>query len=719
MAPRVAQIEIEGNRIILWTPWVPTTEEFEANLEKCKQVQGGTFRRPTKTWSYPLTWGTCTELREAWGPTLKVGTDLSKWAWAERNRRAEVGAIAKLDSAELPRVAELFPRLAEAMYARKYQPVGARWLTHNRHGALADQPGLGKTLQSAAAVIESGLDGPVLVIAPAPAVTMTWKPELEHWLPGDQVWAVSGDRATREHMIKECLAAEGRRWLVVNPDMFEVPHDVDKNVTLHVGKHVLMPVDGVVTEVFVRKGDPVHPHMALFTVTTKKSIVTVHNTSDSGYQLLDLTVSAGTFVYAASPVMVLGKPDAKKMDTKSKISIIRDMLYHDLLDHCWAHVVVDESHKMLITTTGIKSKQPWKRQGLGQVKVADGGMRIAMSGTPFRGKITNWWGTLNWLIPERYTAYWKWVERWFDVFLDEHGFRVIGNVKANLQTEFEEELDSMMLRRTKSEVAPDLQPKTYAGRRLRGQQQGPAGIWLEMTPEQRKAYGQMRKDSAAAVKGGTLIGDGLLSSMTRLRQFSSCMCRLLPDGSVQPLLPSNKFDWILNWLDERDMIGSPQPGVSKVIIASQFSQVLDLFQKELLERHQTPSLKITGSVSTGKREAAKKLFQSDDPTSPKIMLLTTTAGGVSLTLDAADDVIFIDETWIPDDQEQVEDRIHRVSRVHRATMWYLRSLGSIEHYVAMSNHSAEEIQKRMLDGRRGVEFALNLITEMQALMEAA
>jgi SNF2 family DNA or RNA helicase len=71
----------------------------------------------------------------------------------------------------------------------------------------------------------------------------------------------------------------------------------------------------------------------------------------------------------------------------------------------------------------------------------------------------------------------------------------------------------------------------------------------------------------------------------------------------------------------------------------------------------------------------------------------------------------MDETFIPDDQEQVEDRIHRVSRIHRVTIHYLYARGSIDESIAHSNVGKDEIQKKILDGRRGVKFALRLLKE--------
>lgn len=612
------RIERYGNRIFLRTPWTPDTELFEERKAKCKQVGGARWRKKEKCWSYALDWSTCLELREVWGDELEIGAELEAWAEKEVRRRARLLRVGRMKSFNIARVRAESPVLAKAMQARTYQQVGTAFLARALACLLADEPGLGKSLQVIGAVLESGLEGPVLVVAPAPAVLMTWALELAKWVPNDPAWCVAGTREQRNEMINEFLRrGPGRKWLVVNPAMLEVPH---------------------------------------------------------------------TSLAGAS----------------------RDISYPTLWEQKWAHVIVDESQEMLITRTGKVKDQAFIRQGLGKLQTVKGGLRIAMSGTPFRGRLENAWGTLNWLNPERYTSYWGWINRWFDVWDDAtRGTRVIGGLKSSREKEFHKELDSLILRRTKVEVAPDLPPKIYAGRKLRGQTNGPAGIWLPMAPEQQRLCTEMRRNAAVDLENGSLLANGVLAELTRARQFAVCAGRLDDVGNFHPALPSNKFDWLVQWLAERGVCKNGW-GDSKVLVASQSSKVLEVFAEQLLKLG-VPTLAITGRVTGAKRVAAKNQFQAEG--GPRVMLLTTKAGGVSLTLDAADDVIFLDETWVPDDQEQVEDRIHRVSRIHRVTIWYVRSLGSIEHKIAISNLTADEIQKQLLDGRRLTGLARELLVD--------
>jgi SNF2 family DNA or RNA helicase len=173
--------------------------------------------------------------------------------------------------------------------------------------------------------------------------------------------------------------------------------------------------------------------------------------------------------------------------------------------------------------------------------------------------------------------------------------------------------------------------------------------------------------------------------------------------------PSNKWDWIEGMLEERGIWKPKQAwGEGKVIIGSWQSNLLRMFQAQAT-KYNIPSLIITGAENTTRRREAKTQFQA--PGGPRLFFLNTISGGTSLTLDAADDMIVVDETWVPDDQSQLEDRIHRVSRPdHQATYWYLRSRGTIEEQIARANLGADSLQRQLMDGRRGVQIARRLLT---------
>jgi len=90
---------------------------------------------------------------------------------------------------------------------------------------------------------------------------------------------------------------------------------------------------------------------------------------------------------------------------------------------------------------------------------------------------------------------------------------------------------------------------------------------------------------------------------------------------------------------------------------------------------------LTGKTSP--RDRARLVERFQDPANPlQVVVLNRDAGGESITLDAADDMVVIDQPWISDRDEQLENRIHRLSRMHNVTVYRLVSIGTIDEWMA-------------------------------------
>lgn len=526
---------------------------------------------------------------------------------------------------------------------RPYQRAAVAFMSPLPGVLLADSPGSGKTLQTIATLISAGVEGDILVLSPSIATQVVWPAEIQRWSPDDEVLRVVGTRQKREAALANLKRKSAAKR-----------------------RWVLCNIEMAKAQYLESKREYDYTYPELFFID-----------------------------YFAQ--------------RKNK--------------RLWSAIVVDESHKALITKSSQSYKQTQTRMGLGKLEVAPNGRRIAISGTPFRGKLENLWGTLNWLYPKKYRSFWKWVDLWFNKDVNHFGGTEIKEVQADKKALFFEAMKPFFLRRTKAEIAPDLPPKVYAGTVPEGveyepgQEAGVVGHWLEMGPKQRGAYVQMQEEAYARLENGSLTANSKLAELTRLKQFASTFGRIEMEEDIDgyevpvfyPAFPSNKFDWLLEFIDELGIMpGKPDesPEALKVVVASQFTSIINLFD-ERLRKKKYKTLKITGQVSAKERERAVAEFQRDG--GAQIMLLNTKAGGVALTLDRADDLVILDETFIPDDQEQVEDRIHRVSRNHSVTIHYVRTLGTVEEKIARLTFDRDMIQKEIMDGERGIEFTRKLI----------
>lgn len=372
----------------------------------------------------------------------------------------------------------------------------------------------------------------------------------------------------------------------------------------------------------------------------------------------------------------------------------------------WAGIIVDESHEMLIGPNNPKTVSAQLFGARQLAKANSGSMRLAASGTPARGKEWQLWSTFNWLRPDVYTSFWRWAEEYFEVDSDGYG-KVVGAFKHSKQAAFDREVATIMLRRTTAEVRPELPARQYGGTPLEpGNQFSPLGVWLPMAGKQRSAYDRLVKEAIVQLTdGGEITADGILAEMTRAKQLADC-----PMTSSGPTyVGSNKFEWLVEFLSERGITGDADAsGVSKVVVGSQFVEVLETFRAGL-ESKGIKTLLLTGNVSQSKRPAMVQEFYNDPAF--RVFLLQTQTGGVAITLDCADEIVILDETWIPDEQEQLEYRIDNAGGEIRPKMvWYVRSLGTIDEGIARTTGARDRAVKWVLDGRRGVADARTVLS---------
>jgi SNF2 family DNA or RNA helicase len=76
---------------------------------------------------------------------------------------------------------------------KPFQRAGVRYLLSQRRAFLADEQGLGKTIE-ALATLQAGGGFPAIVVCPA-SLKLNWLRELERWLPGRTLQALSGNAA--------------------------------------------------------------------------------------------------------------------------------------------------------------------------------------------------------------------------------------------------------------------------------------------------------------------------------------------------------------------------------------------------------------------------------------------------------------------------------------------------------------------------------------------
>jgi non-specific serine/threonine protein kinase len=98
------------------------------------------------------------------------------------------------------------------------------------------------------------------------------------------------------------------------------------------------------------------------------------------------------------------------------------------------------------------------------------------------------------------------------------------------------------------------------------------------------------------------------------------------------------------------------------------------FGREILFLH--------GAVSKPERDALVRRFQSTEPGSPTLFVLSLKAGGTGLTLTEANHVIHVDRWWNPAVEDQATDRAFRIGQRRNVQVRKFVCAGTVEEKIS-------------------------------------
>lgn len=384
--------------------------------------------------------------------------------------------------------------------------------------------------------------------------------------------------------------------------------------------------------------------------------------------------------------------------TGEKVLVSTESLFPEFHEIEWGAVILDEFHRMGMGNTATLSSRAMRKLKAGK--------KIALSGTPMGGKPIKLFGILQWLEPELFTSKHAFGHMYLDVLSEgnkDNGYRSAqyGGVKEGREAAFWEMLKRYMVRHRKEEVAPWLPPKQYVHHDC------------EMKPDQLKQYKEFAHAAEITIAEQNLGAVGILAEYTRLKQFANAECvvevigkEIDPDTgmtrdklSLKPLPKSGKLDTLAEIMEEigleKDVEWSAR--TEQLIVFTQFKDMALMLERWMRDRGMRVA-RITGDVKLADRDHFQQRFKER---SLDVMIMNHKAGGVAINLETCNTVVFMDEMWDPDDQEQAEDRAHRTSKTQQVTIHYLRSVGTVEHHIWNTTKAKSEQNWNVLDARRG------------------
>lgn len=325
----------------------------------------------------------------------------------------------------------------------------------------------------------------------------------------------------------------------------------------------------------------------------------------------------------------------------------------DLYEKDFANIVIDEAQNIkniLGKTSNI-------------IKSLKGETKIALTGTPIENNILELWNIFDFTFPGYLGGHTSFKNRFVD------------NLK-----DLREVISPFILRRTKKEVLKELPEKIEKN------------IVIELEDKQKKLYlGYLDKyrEEIEKNKSDTIK---ILSFITRLRQLCNHPKLFLEDYKGG----SSKVDVLIELLEKAKKNGH------RVLLFSQFTEMLDIIKKELKEKFEI--LYLDGKTSAKNRIDLVEKFNKGEG---DIFVISLKAGGSGLNLTGADTVIHFDPWWNPSVENQATDRAHRIGQKNSVTVYRLITRGTIEEKINLIKAEKTKIISEVLDGEKKNLLSLN------------
>jgi len=248
---------------------------------------------------------------------------------------------------------------------------------------------------------------------------------------------------------------------------------------------------------------------------------------------------------------------------------------------------------------------------------------LCLSGTPLVNRPVEFYTTLNLLRPDSFRS-WKWfTARYCGGHQGHWGYVCDGATNLG---ELNSRLKDLMVRRLKSDVLTELPAKTRID------------TPVELNNKEIAAYNR-------AVREAYKANDNHLSAITAAR-------RAVGKAKVRSAVA---------WIEEHYSQSQP------VLVFAHHEDV----RQGLVAGAKKAGCRvghISGKVSQDDRQKAVDEFQAGNL---DVMIISTQAGGVGITLTAASNVIFAELQFTPSEMQQAADRAHRIGQTNAVTIRYL------------------------------------------------
>lgn len=355
--------------------------------------------------------------------------------------------------------------------------------------------------------------------------------------------------------------------------------------------------------------------------------------------------------------------DAANLVVVSHGLLLRDELFSALATQAWDVVLLDEC-QFFRNPKARRTKRfygdPFKKDVANLVR--RNGYVWILSGTPMPNNPTELWTMLAGLDPRRAATVpggppmrWKqWRDRFCVLASTSYGDGLKPIAIKNAD-ELRTRLKGFALRRMKRDVL-NLPPIRF----------GTVALTVGKLPQElleiEREFRAVWQKSFRAIQGDATIDSGAFLQWLRDSEHFARWSRLcgLAKAPAAAELVSMELD----------------SGLDKIVLFAHHRDVIDALATELAAYK---PVRIVGGMTAQQKSDAAAIFQQRPE--HRVALCNIVAGGVGVTLTAACEAAFVEQSWVPGDNAQATDRINRIGQTRPVQVRTFSLAGSIDEIV--------------------------------------
>lgn len=323
----------------------------------------------------------------------------------------------------------------------------------------------------------------------------------------------------------------------------------------------------------------------------------------------------------------------------------------------YEYIILDESQNI---------KNPASKS-FKAVKALKSQYKLILSGTPVENTVNDLWTQMSFINPGLLGNQ--------SLFYSEFVIPIEKKKDEEKALKLQALIKPFVLRRTKTQVATELPPKTENL------------FYCQMSEVQKEYYekikSEYRNELLLNLEDGSFKKSQIqvLQGLTKLRQIANHPSMLKEDYEGD----SGKFENVIHTLENVLSRGH------KVLVFSQFVKHLDIYRK-YFDAENTPYAYLDGS--TTQRGDVVKEFQTNSEI--KLFLISIKAGGVGLNLTEADYVFILDPWWNPAVEQQAIDRTHRIGQTKNVFIYKFITKDSVEEKILALQNRKRKVAESLI-----------------------